>query len=137
MTNIEAPTPDSLAASPPGEPSIATLIVPALVSAKLGGKRFAVIGCETAEAVRVVAAFTAANASAWVVTVPPEGASPNFFASYDGCILRAIPSPGWGYVSAAELAAELPFLDVAQGEAKVREVLREAGPFAEVWRGSC
>jgi CheY-like chemotaxis protein len=106
VTNIEAPTPDSLAASPPGEPSVATLIVPELVSVNLGGKRFAVIGCETAEAVRVVAAFTAANASAWVVTVPPEGPSPNFFASYDGCILRAIPSPGWGYVSAAELAAQ-------------------------------
>jgi hypothetical protein len=37
--------------------------------------------------------------------------------------------------SAVELAAELPFLGVAQGEAKVRQVLREAGPFTEVWRG--
>jgi hypothetical protein len=32
-------------------------------------------------------------------------------------------------------AAELPSLSVAQGEAKVRQVLREADPFTEVWRG--
>ena len=37
--------------------------------------------------------------------------------------------------SAAELAAELPFLGVAQGEAKVRQVLRDGAPFTEVWRG--
>jgi hypothetical protein len=37
--------------------------------------------------------------------------------------------------SAAELTAELPYLGVAQGEAKVRQVLRDAGPFIEVWRG--
>ena len=37
--------------------------------------------------------------------------------------------------SAAELAGELPFLGVVQGEAKVRQVLRDAGPFTEVWRG--
>jgi predicted nucleic acid-binding protein len=37
--------------------------------------------------------------------------------------------------SAAELAGELHYLGVAQGEAKVREVLRDCGPFTEVWRG--
>jgi predicted nucleic acid-binding protein len=37
--------------------------------------------------------------------------------------------------SAAELTAELPHLGVAQGEAKVRQVLRNGGPFTEVWRG--
>jgi hypothetical protein len=37
--------------------------------------------------------------------------------------------------SAAELAAELPYLGVAQGEVKVRQILRSAGPFTEVWRG--
>ena len=37
--------------------------------------------------------------------------------------------------SAAELAAELPYLGVAQGEAKVRQVLRGSGPFTEAWRG--
>jgi hypothetical protein len=37
--------------------------------------------------------------------------------------------------SAAELTAELPYLGVAQGEAKVRQILRDAGPFTEVWRG--
>lgn len=37
--------------------------------------------------------------------------------------------------SAAELAKELPFLGVAQGDAKVRQILRGGGPFAEVWRG--
>ena len=37
--------------------------------------------------------------------------------------------------SAAELAAELPYLGVAQAEAKVRQVLRGSGPFTEVWRG--
>ncbi len=37
--------------------------------------------------------------------------------------------------SAAELTADLPYLGIAQGEAKVRQVLRHAGPFTEVWRG--
>lgn len=37
--------------------------------------------------------------------------------------------------SAAELTLELPRLDVPQGEAKVRQVMRDAGPFTEVWRG--
>ena len=37
--------------------------------------------------------------------------------------------------SAVELTTELPSLGEAQGEAKVRQVLREAGPFTEVWRG--
>jgi hypothetical protein len=37
--------------------------------------------------------------------------------------------------SAAELTAELPYLGVAQGEAKVRQVLRDGGPFTEAWRG--
>ena len=37
--------------------------------------------------------------------------------------------------SAAELTAELPYLGVAQGEARVRQILRDAGPFTEVWRG--
>ena len=37
--------------------------------------------------------------------------------------------------SAAELTRELPCLGVAQGEAKVRQVLRDADPFTEVWRG--
>ena len=38
-------------------------------------------------------------------------------------------------LSAAELTKELPYLGIAQGEAKVRQVLRDAGPFIEVWRG--
>jgi len=37
--------------------------------------------------------------------------------------------------SAAELATELPYLGVAQGEAKVRQILRDTSPFTEVWRG--
>jgi hypothetical protein len=37
--------------------------------------------------------------------------------------------------SAAGLAAELPYLGVAQGEAKVRQALRVGSPFTEVWRG--
>ncbi len=37
--------------------------------------------------------------------------------------------------SAAEPTAELPHLGVAQGEAKVRQVLRGGGPFTKVWRG--
>jgi hypothetical protein len=32
-------------------------------------------------------------------------------------------------------AAELPYLGVAQGEAKVRQALRDGGPFTEAWRG--
>jgi hypothetical protein len=32
-------------------------------------------------------------------------------------------------------AAELPHLGVAQGEVKVRQVLRGGGPFTKVWRG--
>lgn len=50
------------------------------------------------------------------------------------CLHTLARSPG-GERSAAELARELPYLGVAQGEAKVRQVLRESGPFAEVWRG--
>ena len=37
--------------------------------------------------------------------------------------------------SAAELAADLPWIGVAQGEDKVRQVLRDAACFTEVWRG--
>lgn len=37
--------------------------------------------------------------------------------------------------SVGELTADLPYLGVAQGEAKVRQILRDAGPFTEVWRG--
>jgi hypothetical protein len=37
--------------------------------------------------------------------------------------------------SAAELTADLPYLGVAQGEAKIRQILHDAGPFTEVWRG--
>jgi hypothetical protein len=37
--------------------------------------------------------------------------------------------------SVAELTTELPYLGVAYGEAKVRQVLRDGGPFTEVWRG--
>jgi E1-E2 ATPase len=36
---------------------------------------------------------------------------------------------------AAELTADLPFLGVAQGEARVRQILRDAGPFTEVRGG--
>ena len=40
--------------------------------------------------------------------------------------------------SAAKLAAELPYLGVAQGEAKVRQVLRDAGPFNRSrWAWGC
>ena len=37
--------------------------------------------------------------------------------------------------SVGELTADLPYLGVAQGEAKIRQILRHAGPFTEVWRG--
>ena len=37
--------------------------------------------------------------------------------------------------SAAELTADLPYLGVAQGETKIRQILRHAGPFTEVRRG--
>jgi hypothetical protein len=37
--------------------------------------------------------------------------------------------------SAAEMTAELPVLGIAQGEAKVRQVLRGTSCFTEVWRG--
>jgi hypothetical protein len=50
------------------------------------------------------------------------------------CLQTLALSPGCDR-SAAELARELPWLGVAQGEAKVRQVLRGAGPFTEVWRG--
>jgi hypothetical protein len=50
------------------------------------------------------------------------------------CLHTLARSPGCAR-SAAELTAELPYLGVAQGEAKVRQVLRDAGPFTEVWRG--
>ena len=50
------------------------------------------------------------------------------------CLHTLARSPGCDR-SAAELAGELPFLGVAQGEAKVRQILRDAGPFIEVWRG--
>jgi predicted nucleic acid-binding protein len=50
------------------------------------------------------------------------------------CLHTLARSPGCDR-SAAELAGELPFLGVAQGEAKVRQVLRDVGPFTEVWRG--
>jgi hypothetical protein len=50
------------------------------------------------------------------------------------CLHTLARSPGCD-LSAAELAGELPSLAVAQGEAKVRQVLRDGGPFTEVWRG--
>lgn len=50
------------------------------------------------------------------------------------CLHTLARSPGCDR-SAAELTTELPHLGVAQGEAKVRQVLRDAGPFIEVWRG--
>jgi len=37
--------------------------------------------------------------------------------------------------SAAELTADLPVLGIAQGEAKVRQVLRGTSCFTEIWRG--
>jgi predicted nucleic acid-binding protein len=49
--------------------------------------------------------------------------------------LHTLARHSGGERSAAELARELPYLGVAQGEAKVRQVLRESGPFAEVWPG--
>lgn len=50
------------------------------------------------------------------------------------CLHTLARSPGCDR-SAAELTAELPYLGVAQGEAKVRQVLRDAGPFIEIRRG--
>ena len=50
------------------------------------------------------------------------------------CLHTLARSPGCDR-SAAELTADLPYLGVAQGEAKVRQVLRDAGAFTEVWRG--
>ena len=49
------------------------------------------------------------------------------------CLHTLARSPGSDR-SAAELTAELPYLGVAQGEAKVRQVLG-GGPLTEVWRG--
>jgi predicted nucleic acid-binding protein len=50
------------------------------------------------------------------------------------CLHTLARSPGCDR-SAAKLTAELPYLGVAQGEAKVRQVVRDGGPFTEVWRG--
>ena len=50
------------------------------------------------------------------------------------CLDTLAGSPGC-HRSAAQLTAELPYLGIAQGEAKVRQVLRDASPFTEVWRG--
>jgi predicted nucleic acid-binding protein len=50
------------------------------------------------------------------------------------CLHTLARSPGCDR-SAAELTRELPYLGIAQGEAKVRQLLRGAGPFTEVWRG--
>ncbi len=50
------------------------------------------------------------------------------------CLHTLARSPG-GDRSTAELAGELPYLGVAQAEAKVRRVLRDSGPCTEVWRG--
>lgn len=50
------------------------------------------------------------------------------------CLHTLARSPGCDR-SAAELTRELPYLGVAQGEAKVRQLLRDADPFTEVWRG--
>lgn len=50
------------------------------------------------------------------------------------CLHTLARSPGCDR-SAAELTRELPPLGLAQGEAKVRQLLRDAGPFTEVWRG--
>lgn len=82
------------------------LVVSALVGEALAGKRFAVVGCDTDEAARIVAVIEAANAFARVVRLPPNEPSPTVFAPYDACILRAVPAPGGGYVSAVELMAQ-------------------------------
>jgi hypothetical protein len=37
--------------------------------------------------------------------------------------------------SAAELAKDLPWLGVPQGESKVRQAFRSGGPFTQIWRG--
>ena len=44
-------------------------------------------------------------------------------------------SSGRSWSRRCKLTAELPYLGVTQGEAKVRQVLRNGGPFTEVWRG--
>jgi hypothetical protein len=40
-----------------------------------------------------------------------------------------------GERSAEELTQDLPYLEIPQGEAKVRQMLREVNSFTEVWRG--
>lgn len=49
--------------------------------------------------------------------------------------LHALARSPMSNLSAAELARELPVLDVAQGEDKVRRTLRKHSFFSEVWRG--
>jgi len=49
--------------------------------------------------------------------------------------LHTLARTGMSDRSARELAQELPFLGVAQGEAKVRSTLRWHDAFFEVWRG--
>lgn len=49
--------------------------------------------------------------------------------------LHVVSRSGIGDRSAAEITATLPPLGIAQGEAKVREVLRSHGCFTEPWRG--
>lgn len=51
------------------------------------------------------------------------------------CCLHTLARSPRSDRSAEELATELPYLSVAQGEAKVRQALRDGGPFTEVWRG--
>jgi len=49
--------------------------------------------------------------------------------------LHTLARSGMSDRSARELPRELPFLGVAQGEAKVRQILRTHNSFFEVWRG--
>ncbi len=49
--------------------------------------------------------------------------------------IRTLARRPQGERSAEELAQDLPYLGVAQSEAEVRQMLRETGSFAEVWRG--
>ena len=67
-------------------------MLPALLGQALVGKRFAVVGCAPDEAARIVAVIEAVNGFARVVRLPSIAASTTIFASYEACIIRAVPA---------------------------------------------
>jgi CheY-like chemotaxis protein len=81
------------------------LAVPALLGEALVGKRFAVVGFDPDEAARIVAVIEAVNGFARIVRLPSITASTTIFASYEACVIRAVPAIECGY-SSAELIAQ-------------------------------